>query len=65
VLTDYLRAAMRRARYEILPEDKLYYGEIPPLPGVWASAPTLEACREELEKTVEDWILVRVARNLA
>ena len=55
---------MRQARYEILPEDKRYYGEIPPLPGVWASAATLESCREELEKTLEDWILVRVAKGL-
>jgi predicted RNase H-like HicB family nuclease len=64
VLTDYLRAAMRQARYEILPEDKLYYGEIAALPGVWASAATLESCREELERTLEDWILVRVAKSL-
>jgi len=64
VLTDYLRAAMRQARYQILPDDKLYYGEIPALPGVWASAATLESCREELEKTLEDWILVRVAKSL-
>jgi predicted RNase H-like HicB family nuclease len=64
VLTDYLRAAMRQARYEILPEDKLYYGEIPALAGVWASAATLESCREELGKTLEDWILVRVAKSL-
>jgi predicted RNase H-like HicB family nuclease len=55
---------MRQARYEILPEDKLYYGEIPVLPGVWASATTLESCREDLEKTLEDWILVRVAKSL-
>ena len=64
MLTDYVRAAMREARYEILPEDKSYYGEIPALPGVWASAATLEACREELEKTLEDWVLVRVAKSL-
>ena len=64
MLTDYVRAAMREARYEILPEDKLYYGEIPALPGVWASAATLESCRDDLEKTLEDWILVRVAKSL-
>ena len=44
--------------------DKLYYGEIPAPPGVWASAATLETCREDLEKTLEDWILVRVAKSL-
>jgi len=28
MLTGYVRAAMRRARYEILPDDGTYYGEI-------------------------------------
>lgn len=44
MLSEFIRAAMRRATYEILPEDKTYYGEIPGLQGVWANADTLEAC---------------------
>jgi predicted RNase H-like HicB family nuclease len=58
MLTDYLRAAMRQARYEILPDDGSYYGEIPACPGVWAAADTLEACRDELQEALEDWLLV-------
>ncbi len=65
VLTDYLRTAMRHARYEILSKDGLFYGEIPELTGVYASAPTLEECRDELEKVLEDWIFVRVSKSLA
>ena len=65
MLTVYLRAAMSKAKYEILPEDRTYYGEIPGFQGVYASAATLEACRDELESTLEDWILFRVSRNLA
>jgi predicted RNase H-like HicB family nuclease len=64
MLTAYLRAAMSKAKYEILPEDRTYYGEIPGFQGVYASATTLEACRDELESTLEDWILFRVSRNL-
>jgi predicted RNase H-like HicB family nuclease len=64
MLTAYLRAAMSKAKYEILPEDRTYYGEIPGFQGVYASAATLEACRDELESTLEDWILFRVSRNL-
>jgi predicted RNase H-like HicB family nuclease len=60
MLIEYIEAAMRRATYEILPEDKSYYGEIPELPGVYAHAGTLEACREELREVVEDWILLGV-----
>jgi predicted RNase H-like HicB family nuclease len=39
MLTAYIQAAMRHARYEWLPEDGLYYAEIPELPGVWATSP--------------------------
>ena len=64
MLTRYLRAAMREARYEILEDDGSYYGCIPELSGVWANAPTLEACREELEEVLEDWLLFRLSRQL-
>lgn len=64
MLTNYIRAAMRRARYEILPDDGTFYGEIPGFNGVYANADTLEACREELEEVLEEWILFRVSRNL-
>jgi len=65
MLTAYIRAAMSKARYEILPDDGTYYGEIAGFQGVYANAATLEACRDELESTLEDWILFRVSRNLA
>jgi predicted RNase H-like HicB family nuclease len=65
MLTAYIRAAMGRAKYEILPDDGSYYGEVPGFQGVYADAGTLEGCREELESTLEDWILFRVSRNLA
>ena len=57
MLTQYIRAAMGRARYEIL-SDKTYYGEIPGLQGVYANADTLEACREELQEVLEGWIVL-------
>lgn len=59
MLTEYIRAAMRHAKYEIL-EDGTFFGTIPGLKGLWANGQTLEACREELQSTLEDWILVRV-----
>ena len=65
MLTDYIRAAMRRARYEILSDDGTFYGEIPGFNGVYANAETLEACREELEEVLEEWILFRISRNLS
>lgn len=64
MLTDYVRAAMHRAKYEILPDDGTFYGEIPGFDGAYANADTLEECREELEEVLEEWILLRVSRNL-
>lgn len=64
MLTSYIRAAMRRAKYEILQDDGTFYGEIPGFEGVYADASALETCREELEEVLEEWILFRVARNL-
>ena len=64
MLRDYIRAALHRAKYEILADDGTFYGEIPGLEGVYANARTLEACREELEEVLEEWILLRVSRNL-
>jgi predicted RNase H-like HicB family nuclease len=64
MLTKYIRAAMRKARYEILPDDGTYYGEIVGFDGVYANAATLEACRDELEEVLEEWILLRVSQHL-
>jgi predicted RNase H-like HicB family nuclease len=63
MLTKYLDAAMRRAHYEILPDDGTYYGEIPECRGVYANAPTLEECRSELAEVLEDWLLFSIHKN--
>lgn len=64
MLLDYIQAAMRHAKYEILPEDNTYYGEIAGFDGVYANDASLEACREQLEEVLEEWILFRVYKNL-
>jgi predicted RNase H-like HicB family nuclease len=60
MLLDYIKAAMAKAKYEILPDDGTYYGHIPGFKGVWANAHSLEKCREELQSVLEDWILVGI-----
>ena len=64
MLTRYIRAAMARAKYEILEDDGTFYGSIPGLRGVWANGPTLEGCREELQEVLEGWLLLRISRHL-
>ena len=60
MLTKYIEAAMRTAKYKILSDDDSYFGEIPGLQGVWANADTLEACRDELQSGLEDWIMFKL-----
>ncbi len=63
MLTDYIAAAMRHATYEWLEEDGVWYAEIPPLPGVWASAPTREELPAELQSVLEGWIALGLKMN--
>ena len=64
MVRQYIDTAMHHAKYEILPEDSSFYGEIEGFDGVYANAATLEACRGELEEVLEEWVLFRVSRNL-
>jgi predicted RNase H-like HicB family nuclease len=63
VIRQYVDEALRSARYDKL-EDGTFYGEVPRLRGVLATAETLEECRSQLAEVVEEWILIRVARRL-
>ncbi len=64
MLTKFINKAMEHAHYEILTDDKSYYGEIRECQGVYANADTLEECRKELEEVLEEWILFRMYKNL-
>ncbi|MBI2934042.1 MAG: type II toxin-antitoxin system HicB family antitoxin [Chloroflexi bacterium] len=57
MISKYLNEAMRRANYKIL-GDGTFYGWVKELDGVWANAPSLEGCREELSSVIEDWLLL-------
>jgi len=64
MLIRYLNEALEHAHYEMIKDEEPYYGEIPELPGVWASGVTLEACRRNLAEAVEDWLLFSIAKSL-
>ncbi len=59
MLTQYIRAAMHEAHYELM-ENGRYFATVPSCPGLWAEGATLEESRDELESTLEDWILLKV-----
>jgi predicted RNase H-like HicB family nuclease len=64
MLLEYIQAALRHAKYEILPDDGRYYGEIPECNGVYADTDSLEECREQLREVLDEWVLLRVSKGL-
>lgn len=59
MLTEYIEAAMKKAKYKIL-EDGTYFGEIPGFQGVWADEDSLEECRRVLQEVLEEWLLLKL-----
>jgi len=65
MISQYVQAALRHAKYELIKDEEPYYGEVDGLRGVWATGNTLEECRERLAEVLDGWILVRLSRGLA
>ncbi len=61
---DYLDAAMECASYEKIEGEQPYYGEIEGFRGLWATGSTLEKCRRNLRRALEDWIFFSAARGM-
>jgi predicted RNase H-like HicB family nuclease len=57
MLTEYIQNAMRLAHYELM-ENGRFFGTISGCKGLYAEGKTLEQCREELQSTLEDWLLL-------
>jgi len=64
MLSEYLLAALESAHYEMIDDAEPFYGNIPSLKGLWATGPTLEACRRNLAAALEDWILFSLTRGV-
>ena len=61
---EYIQAALSQATYEMIEDEEPFYGEVPPLRGVWAIGKTLEECRENLKGVIEGWIALRLRLGL-
>jgi len=64
VISEYIEAALARAKYEIIKDKEPYYGEVLGLDGVWATGKTLEKCRKNLAEVIDGWIVVRLGKGL-
>jgi len=65
LITQYIEAALSRARYEIIEDEEPYYGEVPELEGVWATGKTLEECRHNLAEVIDGWLVARLRKGLS
>ena len=63
--TEYIEAALSKAKYEIIEDEDPYYGEVPELEGVWSTGKTLEECRHNLAEVIDGWLVVRLKRGLS
>jgi len=64
MFSEYIGAALRRAKYEQL-ENGTYMATVEGLRGVIATGETIEKCREDLIEVIEEWIAIRLQRGLA
>ena len=64
MLAQYLDLAIEMARYEIIEDDRSYWGEIPGFQGVWAKHETLPGCQRELREALSDWVALRLRLGL-
>ena len=64
MISEYLQAAMNRARYEMIEDEEPFYGEIPECRGVWATGKSLEECRRELLSALESWLLFSLDKGI-
>lgn len=65
MLAEYIDKAMEQAVYEIIEDERTYWGEIRGLQGVWARHASLEGCRRELREALSDWIALRLRLGLS
>ncbi len=64
MILEYITAALEHARYEVIEDAEPYYGEVPELPGVFATGRTLEECRRNLAGVIGEWLILRLRRGL-
>lgn len=64
-MTEYISAALSRAHFELMDDEPAYFGEISGLQGVWGKGATIEACKIELQSSLEDWLLFGLVNGLA
>jgi predicted RNase H-like HicB family nuclease len=55
----YIQKALTKAQYKLL-DNGTWFAEVPEFQGVWANAPTVEECRQELMEVMEEWLILKI-----
>ena len=63
MLIDYIHAAMRRAKYEMLADNEGFAGRIPRFRGLIGHGQTLESCRDDLHGALQSWLLLKLGHG--
>ncbi|MGH7176245.1 MAG: type II toxin-antitoxin system HicB family antitoxin [Tepidisphaeraceae bacterium] len=63
MLTEYIEAAMKRAKYELLEGGEGYFATIAGFRGLWANERTLRGCRKELRSVLESWLIIKLRHD--
>ena len=64
MIAEYIDAAMRKAKFEHIAAEKIYFGKIPGFKGLWASALTKAECESELRERLDGWISLSTRLNM-
>jgi hypothetical protein len=65
MITEYIEAAMGRAKFEHISGEGLYFGKISGFKGLWASGQTQGACELELRERLDEWIVLSLRMNMS
>jgi len=60
ILSDYIQAALSTMKVQRLTSGE-WFANLPPCPGVWASADSPEAARAEIAEVLETWIVLTLS----
>lgn len=64
MFTQYVSDVMtKRARYEKLRGEDVYFGSIKGYKGVWAQGKTRKECMENLREVLEEWLLLKIRKQ--
>ena len=64
MIENFIKKFLAQAKYEMIDNGRYFYAEIKSLRGVWAKGKTLEECRENLQSSLEGWLVFRLRNHL-